>query len=64
MQTIFYISILVPIYTKRQRCHCGDARDIALVEINGKIELFQNGVATHYGVTPLISMGAMAQALL
>ena len=31
-----------------------DACDIALIEIEGNKEWLQNGVATHFGVTPLI----------
>ena len=57
-------SPLGPIYTKRQCQCCSDACDIGLFEINGKIELLRNGIATHFGVTPLNLMRAMSQASL
>ena len=47
-----------------QSQHWDDACDTALIEINGNKELLQNGVATHFGVTPFFSMRAMSQVML
>ena len=58
----YLCEILRAIYTKRQHQCYHDTSDTALIEINGNKELIQNGVATHFGVTPLISMRAMPQA--
>ena len=47
-----------------QSQHCSDTCDTALIEINGNKGSLQNGVATHFGATPLISMRAVSQVSL
>ena len=47
--------------TSMQSQRCDNACDIAPIKINEKIESLQNGVATHFGVTLLISMGTISQ---
>ena len=55
---------LRPVYIKRQRQRCDDAWGHSSLWNQWKqIVSLQNGVATRFGVTPLISMTAMSQAL-
>ena len=53
---------LGPVYTKLQHQRCDDACDTVLIEINGnKSVSLQNGIATNFGVTQLMSIRTTSQ---
>ena len=56
---------LGPIYTKHQRQYCDNSGMMLAVLFSLKtMELLQNGVATYFQATPLISMRTESQASL